>query len=119
MGESSSTKPIGSSEPKRINRRATVRYRRAPENPGRAFFANSSKSIDAEIVDLSLGGIGLMVDTHIEPGTLVRIDMGGGKVPYADLVAHTTYATPLDDGRWRCGCAWVHELSEAELQILR
>jgi hypothetical protein len=72
------------------------------------------------VVDLSLSGIGLVLDTHVEPGTLVRIEMGnGGKVAYVDLVAHVVFSTPLNEGTWRCGCAWVHELTEAELQVLR
>jgi hypothetical protein len=118
MRESSVTKP--SSDKRRTNRRATVRFRCVPPNLTRAFFANSSKSVEAVVADLSLGGVGLIMDTCVEPGTVVMIEMGtGGKVLYVDLVAEVMQTTQLENGSWRCGCAWVHEVTEEELQILR
>jgi c-di-GMP-binding flagellar brake protein YcgR len=120
MGKSTQSQPKGSTHLKGTDRRATVRYRCAPPNQCRAFFANSSKSIQAAVVDLSLGGIGLVLETYVEPGTLVGIEMSnGGAETIADLVANVTYATSLDDGRWRCGCEWLRPLTEEELQVLR
>jgi hypothetical protein len=113
-------KPIDSPKARRPFRRATVRYRCSPANPGRAFLANSSKCVEAMVVDLSLTGIGLILAESVEPGTLLGIEMGaGGKISYVDLVAHVMQTTQLPDGTWRCGCEWVHELTEEELQILR
>jgi hypothetical protein len=101
------------------NRRATVRYRRATPQPGRAFIANSSKSVDALVVDISQGGIGLILESHVEPDTLVRIEMGGdGKGLMVDLLANIAHITPLENNRWRCGCEWTRKLTEDELQAL-
>jgi hypothetical protein len=103
-----------------LNRRATVRYRRIPANHGRVFVANSSKSVDAWVLDLSEGGIGLIVGTYIEAGTPVRIEMGDtGKVPYVDLVATITHTSQLENGKWRCGCEWIRKLTPEELQVPR
>jgi hypothetical protein len=103
-----------------INRRATVRYRCAPKVPGRAFIANSCKSVSALVVDVSLGGIGLILECHIEEGTLLRIEMGkDDKEVLVDRAANIAHNTPIGDGRWRCGCEWVYPLTEEELQVLR
>jgi c-di-GMP-binding flagellar brake protein YcgR len=105
---------------KETNRRATVRYRSPLPASGRAFFANSSKSVQAAVVDISLGGIGLVLDAYVEPGTLVGIELGnGGSQTVADRIASVSYAKPTGDGRWRCGCEWVHPLAPEELQFLR
>jgi hypothetical protein len=91
-----------------------------PPNLGRAFFANSSKSVDALVVDLSLGGIGLIMETYIEPGTLLRIELGNGdKVTYVELLANVIQTKQLDFSKWRCGCEWLHQMTEEELLILR
>jgi hypothetical protein len=60
------------------NRRAMVRFRCAPPSPGSAFFANSSTSVRAHVVNV----------------------------------------TPLPDGTWRCGCAFLSRLAEEELKVL-
>ena len=120
MVTSSQHKPIGTTDFQEGNRRATVRYRCTPPSPGRAFLANSSKSATAVVVDLSLGGIGLVVDCDLEPGTLVRIEMGNkGKETLIDLVAYVANATRLENGKWRYGCEWARPLAPEELQALR
>jgi hypothetical protein len=120
MVNSAQTDGARRSDLRGLNRRARLRYRCSPPDTGRAFFANSSKSVDGAVIDLSLGGVGLILDSYVEPGTLVRIEMGdGGKETCADLVAHVSHATRLEDDSWRCGCEWVHPLTEEELQALR
>jgi hypothetical protein len=119
MGKLSLGKPKTSFD-RGLNRRATVRYRCTPPALSRAFFANSSKCVDAVIVNLSAGGAGVLLGTFVEPGTLVRIEIGnGGATPLADLAAHVTNIAKLDDATWRCGCEWVRTLSAEELEILR
>jgi hypothetical protein len=120
MVHSTQTEGVRCSDLRGPNRRARVRYRCSPPNPGRAFLANSSKSVDAAVVDLSVGGVGLILDNYVEPGTLVRIELGdGGKDICVDLVAEISHATHLEDGRWRCGCEWIRPLTEEELLVLR
>ncbi len=100
-----------------INRRATVRYRVAGHTKRRAFLANSSRNVEALIMDISRGGVSLAMTPHLEPGTLLRIELEN--VPYVDLVATVTNASPLEGGQWRYGCEWTHGLSDTELQALR
>ncbi len=101
------------------NRRATVRYRRTAQQAGRAFIANSSRAVDAVVVDISQGGIGIILDSHVAPETLVRVEMGGeNNEMMVDLLANVAHVTPLENGRWRCGCEWVRKLTMDELQVL-
>ena len=120
MASVSQVQPSYSLDYENKNRRATVRYRCPSPTPGRAFIANSSKSVNAWVIDISLGGIGLILECHIEEGTLLRIEMGQGeKEVLAELLAYVAHNTPLLDGRWRSGCEWVRPMTEDELQVLR
>ena len=103
-----------------MNRRATVRFRCTPPEQGRAFLANSSKSVDGTVVDFSLGGIQLILDGYLELGTILRIEMGTeGTQPCVDLVAHVIHATKMESGEWRYGCEWARALAAEELLLLR
>ena len=102
------------------NRRATGAYRCVTPRPGRAFLANANQTLQARIVDMSLGGIGLILDRALEPMTLVRVELGmGGNDLQVDLAAHICHVTELEDGRWRFGCEWVRPLTQDELDVLR
>ncbi len=119
MAASSPSDGAGSMDVAHSNRRATVRYRRTSQQPGRAFIANSSRAVDALVIDISLGGIGLILESHVEPDTLVRVELGGeNNEMMVELLANITHVASMDKGRWRCGCEWVRKLSAEELQVL-
>jgi hypothetical protein len=100
------------------NRRAMVRFRCAPPSPGSAFFANSSTSARALVLDLSVGGIGLILNRPVEIGELLRIELQDSDKTSFELTAHVVNVTPLPDGTWRCGCAFLSRLAEEELKVL-
>jgi hypothetical protein len=101
-----------------LSRHVTVCYRHTPRNSGRAFIANSSKSVDALVFALSRDCIGLLLSQYIEPGTPVRIEMGNnGKVAYVDAVANITHTTQVADDRWRSLGEWERKLTPEELLV--
>lgn len=102
-----------------VQRRATVRYRCPPATHGRVFIADSYKSAGAWIMDLSVAGVGLLMDRCLEPGTRVLIEIGKSKqvaaFEFGALVAH---CTRQPDGAWLVGCAFVARLSDDDLEAL-
>jgi hypothetical protein len=102
------------------NRRATVRFRRSVPQAGRAFIANSSTAVPAQVMDISQGGIGLILDDYVAPETLVRVEMGDdGKHVLVEMLANVANVTELEGGRWRCGCEWLRKLTDEELTVLK
>jgi hypothetical protein len=118
MSDTTQLKHSGSFDLMGLDRHVNVRYRCTPPNHGRVFIANSSKSVDALVVYISEDSIGLIVNTYIEAGSLVRIEMGdSGKVPYVDLAATIKRTSQLEDGKWQCDCEWVRALTPDELLV--
>jgi PilZ domain len=101
------------------DRRAWVRYR--PERPpaGRVFIAATYCRLSADVLDLSCGGVALLLGRPVEPGTLLTIEFGGGvgAVPF-EAVASVANVTELPGGRWRCGAELLAPLTEAEVKLL-
>ena len=90
------------------DRRACVRYRCARPTVGRAAVAASFKSLKAEVLDLSLEGIGMVLDQPLEIGTRFNIELEGlGEVGF-ELLGEIVNAQQQADGRWRCGCTASH-----------
>jgi hypothetical protein len=117
MGNPTQSKYASSYE-RGLSRHVTVCYRHTPPNSGRAFIANSSKSVDALVFALSRDCIGLLLSQYIESGTPVRIEMGNsGKVAYVDAVANITHTTQVADDRWRCIGEWERKLTPEELLV--
>src|SRR5438309_8833413 len=101
MNNVSEPKHLGSFDISDLNRHARVRYRCTPPRPGRSFHANSYTSVDALVANVSESAIDLIVDRHVEPGTLVGIEMGNsGSVPYVDLAATITHTEQLENAKW-------------------
>jgi hypothetical protein len=120
MGSPTQLNHVGSLDMKGLNRHVTVRYRCTPPNHRRVFIANSSKSVDALVINVSEDRIGLVLGIYIEPDTPVRIEMGnGGIVPYFDLASIVTQTTQLEKSKWQCDCRWVHKLTPDELLMAR
>jgi len=50
----------------------------------------------------------------------LRIEIGNGEdAALVELVATVAYATQLENGKWRCGCQWLRELTKEELFVLK
>jgi hypothetical protein len=100
------------------DRRASVRYRCDKQAVGRAFLATSYRSVAARIVDLSAGGVGLVLNQSLDVGTRLHIELDSDAALPIEIVAEIKNATPLPDGTWRCGCELVWKLSDDEVRLL-
>ena len=101
-----------------VERRARVRYRCEKPTAGRVFIANTFRSMSARVLDISAGGIGLLLPDAVPLGTRLNVELEGhGATPF-EILAEVVNVTPQADGAWRCGCNLVWKISEEEVQLL-
>jgi hypothetical protein len=101
------------------NRRATIRYHCAPATAGRIASPPKQEMQRAWVLDLSLGGVGLLLSRPLEPGQSAVLRLRGtadGQV--YELTARVAHATQEPGGDWVIGCHLDRELSRDELDDL-
>lgn len=101
-------------------RRAGPRYSCMIETTCRQITRGGSTSWPARTVDVSAGGIGLVLARRFEPGAVlcVRLQSTDGEVA-RDLLLRVVHVLPDVGGTWRLGCRLAGELDEDELRALR
>jgi serine/threonine-protein kinase len=73
----------------------------------------------AKMLNISAGGVALQVQRHVEVGTHLRLELQGDPdLPPLLVLAHVVHATALSGGDWILGCAFSHELTDDELDML-
>ncbi len=101
------------------NRRACIRYRCTRPIPRRMALAESFTSLDTWVVDISVAGLGLLLDRPLENGTLLFVELEATPTaPPVELLAKVTRVTTVAEGEWRIGCEFVNGLSEQELHAV-
>jgi hypothetical protein len=101
------------------NRRATVRYHCAPATLGRLQLPPREEAQNAWVLDLSLGGVGLLLSRPLEPGLAVVVRMGGAAGARAyELPARVVHATREIGGDWVVGCRLDTPLTQDDLDAL-
>lgn len=98
-------------------RRAAVRYRCEHATGRRVFVLESYRTFAAEVHDLSVGGVGLILAKPLPTGTLVFIDLFGFDVPL-EFLARVAHANPHDDGRFLVGFQFDRPLNHEELTMV-
>jgi hypothetical protein len=83
----------------------------------RIFLSESFKSFSAEVHDLSQGGIGLVFDQTLDPGTLLFIDLLGMEVP-VEFLAKVIHATARPQGGYVIGCEFDRPLTPDEMNAV-
>jgi hypothetical protein len=97
-------------------RRATVRYALDADTACAPLAAwGASQGWEARIRDISRGGLGLLLDRRLEPGTLITVDLPLTPDCPRLLLARVVHATAQPDGGWLVGCALFDLLPEEEL----
>ena len=102
-----------------VERRASVRF----ACPGDAFYYSLARGrdvcVDAEVQNISTGGIGLLFSQEVDPGTILNVEFHSRsrELP-CFLLAQVVHACEKLDGRWFAGCRFARSLSELELQML-
>jgi hypothetical protein len=102
-----------------LNRRASIRYRCTRPIPRRMALAESFTSVDAWLVDISIKGLGLLLDRPLEKGTLVFVELEATpEAPPVEMLANVVRTTPVGLGEWVIGCDFVNGFSEEDLQAV-
>jgi PilZ domain len=73
----------------------------------------------AEIVNLSPTGVGLIVESPLEPGSALTVSLKRhDDQPDQPVLAVVVYQTEREDGMWAAGCQFIRQLSQTELDEL-
>ncbi len=99
------------------DRRVWVRYPCQLETTFRPAHEPAPDRLAARVQDISLGGINLVVDRRLDPGSLLSVDLPGadGRHPSTTL-AYVVRVGPLEDGSWSAGCTFATELGDEDLE---
>jgi hypothetical protein len=101
------------------NRRAAIRYHCAPATAGRVLLPPRQEMQRGWVLDVSLGGVGLLLGRPLTPGTSVVIRMSGPEDGQAhELPAQVIHATREIGGEWVVGCQLTTPLTRDELDAL-
>ena len=103
------------------SRRVWARYLSSRPLPRRLDVADTKMPLEAWVLDLSAGGIGLLVDQPQPAGTLLHIELE--TCPTAaplKVCAHVVHCQAVSQGKdeFRLGCQFVTALTESDLQVL-
>jgi hypothetical protein len=100
----------------KVRQRASVRYACPPGTPGRVFGAADAEILRAWVVNLSTGGIGLLLDRSLAQDSQLLIQMEpGGKALQPPREARVAHSLKQGEGEWLVGCEFAHPLSPPEL----
>jgi c-di-GMP-binding flagellar brake protein YcgR len=73
----------------------------------------------AKVLNLSAGGVALVVDRDIRNGTLLTVDLCGANGQRLDtILICVVHITTGEDGTRRLGCNFIRELEESDLRRL-
>jgi PilZ domain len=102
-----------------IKRRAEVRYHCGPATSGRLTQEGESQPRRAWILNLSVSGVGLLLDEPLEPETFMVIHVRSGATGTRfELPARVVHATVQTSGEWLVGCELAEKLSPDDLEAL-
>ena len=99
-------------------RRASVRYPSQCATPCHPV-PEGDVLCRARVVDISTTGVGLLVDSFVEPETLLGVEMqcDDPALTYT-LLVEVRHTVKRAEGEWLLGCSFVRDLSEEELRAL-
>jgi hypothetical protein len=102
-----------------IKRRAEARYHCGPATPGRLVKGGDGQSRRAWILNLSAGGVGLLLDEALEAETLLVVHIKSGTTGnWFELAARVVHSTAQASGEWLIGCELAEKLGQEELDAL-
>ncbi len=105
--------------PQTAERRAWVRYPpRRLQMLWHLFGMKPAEPRPAKIQDLSMQGVGLIVDRSFAQGSVLVIRFPGTSLETRSVLVRVKHLQPLGDGTFLAGCTFVVPLSEAQLSEL-
>lgn len=97
-----------------IDRRLWVRRVCLMAATGRSLIPMNQIHWVGPAMDISPGGICLLLNRPFEVGTKLEIELPGGLLLQASVV----HATAHSDGCWKIGCAFAQPLGQEEMGLL-
>ena len=87
--------------------------------PRRIYRVEDLKPLDAWVLDLSRGGLALLVPNSLLEGTVLFVELESlPEAPPVRVWANVVRCEPDEGGEWRVGCELVNPLSEKQLESL-
>ncbi len=119
MTHSSGPLPLRPSHPPGRERRASVRY----TIPGAAeWFIHvlvGEETCTAAVRDISIGGIGFLINRQLEPGNLIRVELTNASQLFSDLrQARVAHVLPQVEGNFLTGCQFAEPLTYEQIYAL-
>jgi hypothetical protein len=98
-------------------RRVSVRFPSDAATTLQAESGGAQECLQANIQDVSRGGINLLVDRYFESGSLLSVETPGkeDRTRFA-VLAYVVHATEQKNGKWALGCTFARQLSDADLE---
>jgi hypothetical protein len=101
------------------DRRGAQRCMSARPIPRRIYRVEDFQPLDAWIVDVSCGGVALLLSEPLESGVTLFIELESlPEAPPVKVWASVVRSVPADSGDWLVGCELVNCLSERALGTL-
>ena len=103
-----------------VERRAWVRY--SCDLEASCVPADDDPEIlwPARVVNVSCGGVGLLLSRRFEPGTLLQVEV---QIPrkgfFRPLIVQVLHVTGQEYGGWVAGCSFAQPLEEEDVKQLR
>jgi len=72
----------------------------------------------AQIEDISLQGVGLVLDRSFPPGSVLILRFPGTTLEARPVLVRVKHLKPLADGQFQVGCTFVVPLTETQLAEL-
>lgn len=99
------------------DRRVWVRYPCDLETTLRPANEPQPQRLSARVLDISRGGVHLLVNEHLEPGDLLNVDLPGASEQYpSSALAYVVRVSARPGGEWSVGCTFATELEDEDLQ---
>jgi hypothetical protein len=102
-----------------VEQRAHPRYHVPSDTCGEVSSPPSTHPQPARVLNLSLGGVGLLVDTPFHAGELLQVEFSRTDPDFScTLVVSVVHCTEQPDGRYLVGGRFVDQLEPGELRLL-
>jgi hypothetical protein len=105
--------------PQAAERRAWVRYpSRRLQLLWHLFGVKPPEQRPAKIQDISLQGVGLVVDRSFPQGSVLVLRLPGSLLESRSVLVRVKHLEPLADGQFQVGCTFVVPLTDTQLAEL-
>lgn len=110
---------IGGGNAVLTERRAYIRHACQLETACQPLTLGPRQQWQGRALNLSQGGLGLVLDRRFEKGTLLAIEIHRPDgAPGRSLLARVAHVSQQADGLWLIGCAFANKLTEEDVTAL-